>query len=97
MYGADIDSNIPHALDLGTHWRKLAIMTSDHLGALPHPARVGDVICVLFWYSVSAVLRERDDCSYEFVGECYMDGFMDMEAVRMLEEGKRKVQHFELK
>ncbi len=97
MSGIDVDSNVSHALDLGTRWRRLAITSSGHLGALPYAARVGDMICVLFGCSVPVVLRKRDGGPYEFVGECYLHGFMDGEAIVMLDEGKREVQHFELK
>ena len=37
------------------------------------------------------VLRERDKDLYEFVGKYYLNGFIDREAIRMLNEGKREV------
>src|ERR1700744_1617078 len=46
---------------------------------------VGDFVCILFGCSVPVVLRERRDyrgnLSYLFVGEGYVDGRMDGEAV----------------
>jgi hypothetical protein len=51
-------------------------------GLVPKTARPGDIICILYGCSVPVVLRKikkRD--VYEFVGECYVYGMMDGEAM----------------
>jgi hypothetical protein len=44
----------------------------------------GDIICILFGCSVPIVLREyrtENDHYFEFIGEAYIHGMMDGEAV----------------
>jgi hypothetical protein len=48
-----------------------------------------DLVCILFGCSVPVVLREKTDDSgryYEFVGECYVHGKMDGEALTGMDE-----------
>jgi hypothetical protein len=41
-------------------------------------------VCVLFGCSVSVILRKlQDEYSYEFVEECYVHGFIDVEAIAL--------------
>ncbi|RFU27148.1 hypothetical protein B7463_g9190, partial [Scytalidium lignicola] len=49
-------------------------------GLAPAGTRKGDLVCILFGCSVPVVLRSRDD-HFEVVGECYVHGMMDGEAV----------------
>jgi hypothetical protein len=55
------------------------------MGLAPTAAQVGDVICILYGCSVPVVLRTsaRTDWGrqFEFIGECYVHGMMDGEAV----------------
>ena len=50
------------------------------IGMAPIRARKGDKICVLLGCSVLVVLRYTDQGTHEFIGECYLDRFMDGEA-----------------
>lgn len=55
------------------------------LGLAPISAREEDVVCILFGCSVPVALRpsaqvDKSGC-FEFIGECYIDGLMDGEAV----------------
>lgn len=53
-------------------------------GLAPTRAMEGDIICILFGCSVPVVLREHitaDDHYFEFIGESYIHGMMDGEAV----------------
>ncbi|ROW04628.1 hypothetical protein VPNG_07397 [Cytospora leucostoma] len=68
--------------------RRLMVTDEGHVGMAPVRARKGDVVCVLFGCSVPVALRERegrgaDGRVYELIGECYLDGFMDGEALGM--------------
>jgi hypothetical protein len=66
------------------------LMTTDQglIGMAPLRANKGDAACVLFGCSVPVLLRKRafkED--YEFIGECYIDGFMNGEALSQGKEG----------
>ena len=55
------------------------------LGLAPPSAEKGDIICVLFGCSVPVLLRPsttkgRED-EFTFIGECYLHGMMDGEAI----------------
>jgi hypothetical protein len=74
-------------------------------GLGPPKASHGDVVCVLFGCSVPVILRKRQDKEdgkvidyFEFVGEAYVYGKMDGEAVTRLteEELKKKLTEFQL-
>jgi hypothetical protein len=61
-------------------------------------AQQGDLVCVLFGCSVPVVLRRLDeDNSYTFIGECYLHGFMDGEAIAMQVKKDIKEQEIILK
>lgn len=71
--------------------RRLLVTELGHIGLGPKRAEKGDLVCVLFGCSVPVVLRrfERPELSeqnartFQFVGECYIDGFMDGEALAL--------------
>jgi hypothetical protein len=55
---------------------------------VPAGTREGDLVCVLYGVGVPLVTRamkEREDRrqEYELVGECYIHGIMDGEAIAM--------------
>ncbi|KAK1750076.1 heterokaryon incompatibility protein-domain-containing protein [Echria macrotheca] len=58
-------------------------------GLVPQTARIGDKICILYGCSVPVLLRKQIHSSgnswhWELIGEAYVDGFMDGEAIRRL-------------
>ncbi|KAK4450946.1 heterokaryon incompatibility protein, partial [Podospora aff. communis PSN243] len=63
--------------------RRLCTTRGGHVGMAPVRARKGDMVCVLFGCSVPVLLRRWEGGEgkeeWEFVGECYLDGFMDGE------------------
>lgn len=61
--------------------RRLAVTEKGHLGMAASRAKRGDLVCVLFGCSIPVLLRELDKGTYEFIGECYLDGFMNGEAL----------------
>jgi hypothetical protein len=70
-------------------WRRQFFITQgkerrkkEYFGLAPPETRERDVICILFGCSVPVVLRKvgRTD-RYTFVGECYVHGMMDGEAL----------------
>ncbi|KAG7006525.1 hypothetical protein G7Y79_00014g037000 [Physcia stellaris] len=70
-------------------WQRIFIESSVRrfFGLAPNEARVGDMICILYGCSVPVILREIKDRStqeilhYELIGESYIYGLMDGEAV----------------
>ncbi len=60
--------------------KRLAVTKNRHVGMAPSRARKGDVVCLLLGYSVPVVLRNRGT-DFEFLGECYLEGYMDGELI----------------
>lgn len=69
--------------DMGstTFRRRLFRTERGFMGLGPVAARIGDKVCVLLGGQVLYVLRDRDEGCYEFVGECYVHGMMDGQAL----------------
>jgi hypothetical protein len=71
-------------------WKRRLIVTAKQsfLGLAPPEAKENDLIFILFGCSVPVVLRPKyesgDDC-YTFIGECYINGVMNGEALRSQE------------
>ena len=61
--------------------RRLSITENGHFGMAACRAAKGDVVCVLFGCSVPVLLREQETGTYQFIGECYLDGYMNGEAL----------------
>jgi hypothetical protein len=72
------DTIAPHRMA-----RRLMTARQGFVGMAPARAKDGDAICVLYGCSVPVILRRRDDRerTWEFIGECYMHGFMNGEAL----------------
>lgn len=62
----------------------------------PAAAEKGDVVCVLFGGKTPYMLRPKGD-HYLFVGECYVHGIMDGEAIGMMERGEKPVTRFQMR
>jgi hypothetical protein len=76
---------IEPALDTFSGHRHFCTTVQGRLGQLPTRSRVGDKICVVRGAQVPFVIRPVEgssDYSYTLVGECYLHGVMDGEAVR---------------
>lgn len=82
---------------MGGKVRRLMVTKEGFLGVAPRRAQKGDIVCVLFGCSVPVVLRKHDNNDEyenlcEFVGECYVDGIMNGEALAL----ERKTQDFKI-
>jgi hypothetical protein len=75
--------------------RKPFISDRGYCGLVPEHAEEGDCICILFGCDVPVVLRKCNDF-YVFIGECYVNGLMDGEAIKAEEAGEIKSQIFEI-
>jgi hypothetical protein len=77
--------------------KMLLFETKDgYLGLGPRTMLKDDLICVLFGSNVPFVLRRVDDY-FVLVGECFVLGLMDGEAIDRLERGPGNVQTFEIR
>jgi hypothetical protein len=84
------------AFEAGMTRRSIAITKRGYIGAIPQEAQLGDLVCVLFGCSVPVVLRKRIGEEYQFVGECYIHGLMDGEALAMQATGQVEAHDFVL-
>ena len=86
-----------HAFEEGLKRRRLLVTENGLIGSAPQTAEEGDVLCVLYGCSVPVILRKfQDENFYEFVGECYLHGFMDAEAIALHIKGVLEEQEFVL-
>lgn len=61
--------------------RRFFVTADRRLGIGPKWAREGDLVCVLFGGGVPYVVRPRPGGQFEFIGESYVYGLMDGQAV----------------
>ena len=61
--------------------RRLFVTASGRLGLGPASMMSGDTVAILFGGNVPYVLRPLANNQWHFVGECYLDGCMDGEAM----------------
>jgi hypothetical protein len=75
--------------------RRLIWTDTGKLGLVPRNTEASDMICVLFGCSVPVILRPKDG-RYIVIGECYIDGMMNGEAVLEYEMGKYQKMMFDI-
>ncbi|KAJ3551919.1 hypothetical protein NPX13_g11244 [Xylaria arbuscula] len=61
--------------------RSIFTTKAGYIGLAPESAVPGDEICVIVGCTTPFVLRPVTDCQRIVVGDCYIEGFMDDEAV----------------
>jgi hypothetical protein len=64
-----------------TFGRRFMWTEDGKMGLVPAAAEVNDKICVFFGGQVLYIIREVDEGKHEFIGECYVHGLMDGEAL----------------
>jgi hypothetical protein len=57
--------------------------TGNRHGWVSRRAQKGDLVCVLYGGDVPFVLRQMEDGYWRMIGECYVDGLMQGEAMQM--------------
>ncbi|CAH0055873.1 unnamed protein product [Clonostachys solani] len=67
--------------------RKAFTATGCVMGLGPDVLRPGDLVCVLFGGPVPYILRPLRGDEYHFVGECFVPGYMDGEAITQWKAG----------
>ena len=73
--------------------RKFFITQGGSIGLAPIDSSPGDIIAVLLGAPVPHLLRKRSDGLYTFIGECYVYGIMNGEALAHLGERLKSLGH----
>lgn len=64
--------------------RRLMVTLNGSIGLVPIDAQRGDIVCLLLGCNVPLVLRAAENQHYNVVGNCYLHGIMDGEAMEWL-------------
>ncbi|PQE31169.1 heterokaryon incompatibility protein [Rutstroemia sp. NJR-2017a WRK4] len=72
--------------------RKPFVTSQGHLGLGPMALKEGDAVAVFLGFQVPFVIAEREDGTYQLVGDTYLDDFMDGEAL----EGNPRIESIQL-
>lgn len=84
-------SNVAHA----TRDRRLVFTSNGYIGLAPTEAETGDMVCVLFGGETPFILRPMDE-HWLLIGDCYIHGIMDGEAVADAEKKEKIRRTFEI-
>ncbi|KAI1774094.1 heterokaryon incompatibility protein-domain-containing protein [Hypoxylon cercidicola] len=68
--------------------RRFIVTRTGFVGMAPLLAKTGDEVFILKGSNVPLLLRPNGDNTYRLVGDCYISGFMDGEAMNGLETGE---------
>jgi hypothetical protein len=75
-------------------WNRKFLVSKDHgwIGLVPMATQVDDIICIFYGCSVPVVLRSYDRTAglFQLVGECYVHGMMDGEAMETAHEYRQE-------
>jgi Heterokaryon incompatibility protein (HET) len=75
--------------------RRMIQSHKGYLGIVPGGTKIGDYICVLLGGDMPFILRPCGD-HYVLIGECYIHGLMEGEALQLVEQELIKLQNFNL-
>ncbi|KAL3293234.1 Heterokaryon incompatibility protein [Colletotrichum asianum] len=70
-----------------TESRRFAATDIGLIGYVPMRAKRGDLVCILYGSEVPFVVRKEAGGKYAIVGECYIHGIMDGQALKMRVHG----------
>ena len=77
----------------------MLVREEQRLGMRPPCAKVGDVVVVIYGCTVPLVLRRRteeDGGGFLNIGDAYLTGYMDGQAIDQVERGELKAQTFKI-
>ncbi|KAH7383564.1 heterokaryon incompatibility protein-domain-containing protein [Cadophora sp. MPI-SDFR-AT-0126] len=81
---------------LDSAWSSLFFFSSNgFMGITRENIQIGDSICILFGAQTPFILRKQGE-GYILIGECYVDGIMEGEAMKEYSEGKYKKEIFHI-
>jgi len=81
------------ALHLSVLYKRFFITETGLIGLAPNNIQAGDHVCVFFGGRVPFSLRDHGDY-FTLVEETYLHGFMDGEAIELMERGEREETSF---
>jgi hypothetical protein len=79
--------------------RRLFVGSNNLAGLVPWDAEPGDLVCILLGCRFPVVLRRQGDrwpYHYTLIGETYVEGMMDGEAMKALKDGMFVLEEFEI-
>lgn len=75
--------------------RRLMVTAKGYFGLASCLAQQGDHICILYGCSRPVILRPNaDSATYTFIGDSYVHGVMEGEAMKWREEGRYRLGDF---
>lgn len=77
--------------------RRFYLSKKGYMGLAPAQTREDDLISIFLGLSSPVIIRREDDDCYIIIGECYVQGIMNGEAMKDLEDGKLELREFVLK
>ncbi|PSN63635.1 hypothetical protein BS50DRAFT_85457 [Corynespora cassiicola Philippines] len=94
----DLDSFLSRFLDtVRKKSRRLMVTCDGYIGMAPCRARQGDAVAILFGCSIPLVLRPMGtEQSWQVIGECYVNDFMNREIEESMKRGDVQVDSFRL-
>lgn len=98
----DFCENPKSAMETAQHmlqslkYRRLFVSSSGRLGIAPAQMQMDDIIVVLSSCNSPLVLRPRGD-DYELIGSCYIDGLMNGEVAKGVDDGTFKLQEIRIR
>ena len=76
--------------------RRFLVSQKRYFGLCPAESRSGDILVVLWGRNIPVVLRPVEEM-YNFVGQCYVHGWMHGKAVREVEAGRLDMKRFAMR
>jgi hypothetical protein len=76
--------------------RRLVVTAKGYFGLASKNAMQGDVVCILLGCTVPVILRPTGDGTYWLVGESYIHGFMEGEAIAETGDGVYGLESFQI-
>lgn len=88
----ELDFSTLRSISSNVMSRRLVTTHTGHIGLAPATVVPGDAIYILLGSTMPVILRPDQDGRFEVVGECYVDGFMNGEAIERLDSGEFRLQ-----
>jgi len=89
--------NFASAVQHACRGRRYFNTEQGYIGIAPADTKPGDVVCIFFSGPTPFIIRQSQLVpSYTFLGECYVYGLMNSEALDMMEQGTLQSETFEL-
>lgn len=95
QYAIDFCSDYILAMQDAKAGRRVALTEKRYFAMIPSDAEVGDHICVFLGAQVPFVLRQTG-AGFRLVGDCFVQGFMDGEIMRHVDQGQAELRDFVL-